>query len=672
MRIKLSRGTREGRLTCSCRHELRGLEPMHPTGNPNLIQRLAGEGLITSAQQEAALSQLRIMGGRVEEALLDSGVINEAALLKFIAAEHKTRFVSTEKLAKADIAVSTLQLIPKKMAEQDTVFPVLFDAKNSVLSVVTPDPDDAQLQKRVQSAAGVKQVRALVARPAAVKAVVAKAYNGDIHAFALLDRDAHAQFTTMLNVYERNLVSEESMAVALAGEVRTERVLSEKEMSAAGKANTSSVQGVGSESYLETLNVLVSLLENARTDLRGHSSHVARLVKRLSERIGLSDVHAAGLQIAAYTHDLGKMSAYHLTSLNVSQYEGHQTAAKKNYRAPLRLLESVHLPHEASEALQYMYERLDGKGIPGEVSGKDIPLGARILSICDTYADLTQNSRNPFRKILRPKQACEVLEKYKGSVFDPNLVDLFRLTVTGEDLKARLLADRHVALLVEPDPEESTVLELRMIEQGFEVRPARTAEAALKILDSGEVAIAVSEVDLGPHNGFALMQESRKRNADKVAWVFVSHRASRDDAQKAFELGAHDYLTKPIAADVLVTKLKQVIEREARASGARGVAGSLLEMGLPEIVQVLWHGRKTGALKIRAKHEAGELHFVQGHIYNAMWETQRGTEAFFAMIALKDGDFVLEPNFTAPQRVIQESPEALLLEGMRRLDESGA
>src|SRR5690606_9984568 len=143
-----------------------------------------------------------------------------------------------------------------------------------------------------------------------------------------------------------------------------------------------------------------------------------------------------------------------------------------------------------------MYERVDGKGMPGEYAGKDIPLGSRLLAIADTYADLTQNPRNPFRKTLRPAQAGEVLERYKGSGFDPNLVDLFKQTVTGDDLKARLLSNRRVVLLIEPDPEESTILELRVIEQGFEVRAARSAEAAFTTLKRGDVEVVLSEVHL--------------------------------------------------------------------------------------------------------------------------------------------------------------------------------
>src|SRR5690606_5087296 len=156
--------------------------------------------------------------------------------------------------------------------------------------------------------------------------------------------------------------------------------------------------------------------------------------------------------------------------------EGHRSSAAKVVHSPMRLMEAVTLPVEVGTAVEQMYERFDGKGIPSGISGKEISLGARLLAIADTYADLTQNPRNPFRKRLRPVQACDVLAKYRGTVFDPNLVDLFRHAVTGEDLKARLLANRHRALIIDPDPEETTVLELRMVEQGSEVRQAHSSD----------------------------------------------------------------------------------------------------------------------------------------------------------------------------------------------------
>jgi response regulator RpfG family c-di-GMP phosphodiesterase len=642
------------------------------TGNTRLLERLFADGLITAEAQEAALNLVARTGERVEEVILELKALDEAALLKYLAALHKTRFVSTEKLAKADIDRITLDKVPKKLAERDTVFPVLYDAQTATLSIVTPDPDNAPALHDVQLASGVKEVRAFVGRPRAVKAAISKAYNGDIHAFAILDRDAHAQFSTMLNVFERNLVSDESLVLSMAKEAtQGERVLGEKDFKTR-KTGSNSTGGVGDESFQELLNVLITLIENARPDLRGHSATVARLTKKIAERIGLPESTRNAYVCASYLHDLGKMGAYHLTTLNVAEYEGHRAQAEKQYKSPIRLLEAVQLPLEVTQTVESMYERYDGKGFPDSSSQKEIPLGARILAIADTYADLTQNPRNPFRKTLRPVQACEVLARYRGTVFDPNLVDLFKHTVTGEDVKARLLANRHRAMIIDPDPEETTVLELRLLEQGFEVAQAHTIEQALKHLEKGETELVIAELDLPPNgDGLALLAEIRKRPwGQKLPWVIVTGRTGRNDAAKAFELGAADYMAKPVSADLLVAKLKQIIEREAQRTGqARGVSGSLLEMGLPDMVQVLWHGRKSGSLKIRSGTDSGEIHFVNGAIFNALWTTLRGEEAFYAMLKLADGDFALDPNFVSPQQVIMDSPEALLLEGMRRMDE---
>jgi response regulator RpfG family c-di-GMP phosphodiesterase len=428
---------------------------------------------------------------------------------------------------------------------------------------------------------------------------------------------------------------------------------------------------VPTASWLETLNVLVSLLENNRPDLRGHSSHVARLTQRLCERLKLGERDIPPIVAAAHLHDLGKASNYHLTALNVAEYGGHRIAAEKSFLTASRLMSSARLPEPTVQALNHMYERFDGKGFPDQQSGKDISLGARILSITDTYADLTQNPRNPFRKQLRPVEASDVLAKYKGQMFDDALVDLFRLVVTGDDIKNKLLANRREALLVDPDPEETTVLELRMIEAGFEVKTVRTAEKALEAIAEDDFELIVTEVDLQPIDGFALMETAKRSEKGRSAvWVFHSARADREDVNRGFELGAADYVQKPAKAEIFVAKLRKLVETATPKQATRAaVSGSLEEIGLTDMVQILAQGRKTGALKIRSGNEAGELHFVGGEIFNAVFGKHGGDDAFFELLKLKTGDFVLDPNFKAEQNVLQQSAEGLLLEAMRRLDE---
>jgi response regulator RpfG family c-di-GMP phosphodiesterase len=396
----------------------------------------------------------------------------------------------------------------------------------------------------------------------------------------------------------------------------------------------------------------------------------------MGEKLGLDAGGVAAVAAAGYVHDLGKMGHYHLTALNCAEYEGHKVAAQKASSVPARLLAPARLAGETVQAIDHMYERYDGKGFPDGMSAKEIPLAARVLAICDTYADLTQNPRNPFRKTLSAQDACAAIAKLKGTVFDPNLVDLFRHTVLGEDLKARLLANRSHALLVDVDPEETTVLELRLIEQGFVVKTARSTEQALQVLSEkgSDVDLVVGEVDLGKggSEGLALLAQARTQPWGKdLPWVIYTRRQEPAVAQKAFELGVLDFVNKPASADVLVAKLKALLGKRVDTRTTRGVSGSLREMPMPDMVQVLFHGRKSGKLKIRASvgGGGGEIHFDGGDVVNALWGEQRGVEAFYAMLKVTDGEFSLDPSFKPGARVIHESAEALLLEGMRRLDE---
>jgi response regulator RpfG family c-di-GMP phosphodiesterase len=641
------------------------------------------EGLLNREQVDAVIARLGWSGERIEEALLELGMATEAELLKVLAGHYKTFFVSSEKLAKAEVARSLLDMLPQRFAEKVGICPVVFDAKTHALSVVTADPDDVETLREVQIASGAREVKAVLARPAAVKALLAKTYGADVRAFDVFERYAPGQLQV---VYEKTAIDAGSSSAGRASSSR-ERVFdagditrtaavkppppppppkSQPRAPAALPAPDDSA--VAGASFTELLHVMVSLLETSRADLRGHSSLVARLVRRMGEKLKLDPGATTALVVAAFAHDLGKMGQFHLTALNCSEYDGHKAAAQKACGVPTRLLEPVRIPNDAVLAVAHMYERFDGKGFPDGMVGKDIPLGARVLAICDTYADLTANPRNPFRKALSPEDGCAALVRYKDTVFDANLIDVFRSTVLGEELTARLLATRAEALIVDIDPEETTVLELRMSEQGFVVRTARTAEQALKVLAEGRTDLVISEIELGASDGLALLVEARSEPWGKdVPWVIYTRRQERAIAQKAFDLGVLDYVTKPASTDVLVAKLRALLEQRATKSG--GVSGSLREMGLPDMVQVLFHARKSGNLKIRARDGSGEVHLADGAVVDAIWRDLRGEEAFYAMLKLRDGDFALDPAFRATSRVIHQSSESLLLEGMRRLDE---
>lgn len=754
------------------------------------VDLLFRANVLSRAQYERAMSLLHATADRAEDVLIDNEVMSEADLLKALAAIYRTNFVSAEKLAKAGVERATVQMIPRRVAETLSVFPVMFDRTNQILSVVTPDPDNADMLKEVKLVSGARDVKAFVARPAAISAAIRKHHAGDVRAFERFERQAAYEFGQQVHADGRVTAAKETgkrqsyddaAAPGFAGyssqqqPVALRRSSPDLEAEAAefmgtpqtprtrapsapdlleppppqprrqtiqhspredidrtsgfvdrssgfdrnnfdrqsplpvrrqapsafdddllpppqepsalhlqrAAAQAGPVDGAGSHPFhndtmVELLAVMVSLLENARQELRGHSSQVARLLKRVAERMNLDKNDTYAVVVAGHIHDIGKMGQFHLTAYNCSEYEGHRVAAQKAYDTPLRLLEAVRLPQAVKNAVFHMYERFDGKGFPDKLVGKEIPLGARLLAVADTYADLTQNPRNPFRKVLGPNEAMEVLSKHKGTIFDPAILDLFKALVLGEDMKAKLLANRHRALIIDNDPEESTVLELRMVEQGFDVKIARSAEAARKLfnMEGIEFDLVVSEVELPDTDGLSFLAEARKQPWGKeLAWVIHTSKQGRTEAQRAFELGALDFVAKPVQADVLVAKIKAMLEQKSRSAGkngsagAKGVSGSLREMGLPDIVQVLFHGRKTGKLNVTSNGKAGEIHFLEGAIANAVLGSLSGADAFYAMVRFTDGEFALDPSFVPPKRLVAESAEALLLEGMRRMDE---
>jgi len=773
-------------------------------------ERLRAEGLITAAQLSATVQAMQLYNERMEEALLRIGAIDEDRLLRFAAERCRTQFVSTAKLSRLQVTDQALRLLPERAAEKLLAFPVRYEPDTDTLSVVSPDAGDPEYKKQLTIAIRVREVKAYIARPAAVKAAIAKWYRGETNPFASLVADTfmfgnafeegsprptdtrpggphgtyqppaapatyqppamaapapprgehfvtpvpaapvlrdlgpmreapppppmldlgapqapeafrtplprpaaqpfgapqpahHAPFGGVhaapqqpfaapfaapaapraltpptpppaIPIPEQALArSPEPPAVPRPGGQPEIPKPSRRFSSPGLSIPPSEPRDKRLHDLAELLNVLVTLNENSRDEFRGHSASVARLSKMMTERMGLDESAQLHATIAANLHDLGKPVSYHLTLLNVAQYDTHRRAALKLVYTPQRLVESVALPMEATTAVSSMYERFDGSGFPGRVAGKAIPLSARVLALCDTYSDLTLNPRNLYRKELSHEEAHKVLDEYAGTLFDPDLVELLSQLVVGEDLRRRLSDDKPLVLIVEPDPEEATILELRLVAQGFDVKVTRAADQALKFAESGNVRYVLSEVELQPFDGFDLLQRLRRAEATKnVPFLIVAKNSDAAAVDRAFSLGAQDYVVKPTTGDVLAGKLRRLAaapRKNSSDSVAAGVAGSLKDLALPDLMQILFHGRKSGKVSVKSSGREGQLHFQEGRMVHALLDQLAGEEAVYEMLTFDEGSFALDPTFQATTTTIQASPEMVILEGLRRLDE---
>ena len=703
-----------------------------------ILERLSQAGVIPALEYDAVIHRARQADGHIADAIIELGLASEGEVLRTMAEIARTQFVSTDKLQRVRVTRTLIEMVPRKLAERVGVFPIVFDRKTQMLSVVTYDLQTMIVQDHVHAATDARKVTPYVARPAAVKAAIRRYYYGEADAFKRIGGGGRSRRPGGGSEMGFALQSDPGIGIDIGLEpepaprraprrqqrpARPERAAPQARPAArpqpkpspaapmieldaslsaalSGKpvpppaesapaqpapaaapapAQPAPVEAaprrgaihVSPRTYLETLNVLMTLMEQDRGELRGHTSLVARLSRKVCDVLDIPKDQTFDIVTAAYLHDVGKTGSYHLTPLNVARYEGHKLQAQKSHQSPLRLFDSAALPERVQKTLTHLYERYDGQGFPERLSGKEIPLGSRILAMVETYADITATTKNPFRRKLNAREACDALDGLKGEVFDPALCDVMRRIAVGDEVRNRLLDDARAVLVVDPDVESTTVLEMRLMEHGHRVHIARGFDQALDILAESEVDLIVSEVELPKRDGFKFIERCRAGSQPDTPFVFLTRRGDRESVARGFELGAADYVVKPASPEVVAMKVGQVLSQARAKTKARGVSGSLSEMGLPDVIQVLSNGRKSGRLELRSGSDAGEIHFGSGAICDARFGSLSGAEAVYAMLGLTDGEFSLDPSFEPGENVINQPSESLLLEGMRRMDEAG-
>jgi len=186
----------------------------------------------------------------------------------------------------------------------------------------------------------------------------------------------------------------------------------------------------GMEEYFEMKGLLDSVLAFARAiDTKDsytgeHSDLVAKYSLLIADKLDISEKDKIKLRIGALLHDSGKLgipdSIINKTSrLTEEEYE----IIKRHPLLGEDIIKGITRDENVVTCVRSHHERWDGKGYPDGISGEDIPLYARIVSIADAFHAMT--SQRPYRDALTLGQALEEIEKSKGTQFDPYLAELF-------------------------------------------------------------------------------------------------------------------------------------------------------------------------------------------------------------------------------------------------------
>jgi putative two-component system response regulator len=172
------------------------------------------------------------------------------------------------------------------------------------------------------------------------------------------------------------------------------------------------------------LFTLANVVEGKDGYTNGHLQRIEKLTESFCRRLGLSEQAQKIVRYGGLLHDIGKITVHDSIlnkpgKLTPEEYEAMKlhTVSGFNIVSPLRM------GHQVGPIIRGHHERWDGGGYPDGLSGADIPLGARIVKICDVFDALTTD--RSYRKKLPNQEALAYIRAESGAHFDPTLVPIF-------------------------------------------------------------------------------------------------------------------------------------------------------------------------------------------------------------------------------------------------------
>lgn len=177
--------------------------------------------------------------------------------------------------------------------------------------------------------------------------------------------------------------------------------------------------------YVSTIETLAMAIDAKDQVTHGHIRRVQRYAVGLARELGVRNQGLIkAIEAAALLHDMGKLAVpEHILNKPGRLTHAEFEKMKSHARIGADILSAVDFPYPVVPIVRYHHESWDGTGYPDGLSGADIPIGARILAVVDCFDALT--SDRPYRRRLSDKDALQILNQRKGSMYDPLVVNAF-------------------------------------------------------------------------------------------------------------------------------------------------------------------------------------------------------------------------------------------------------
>jgi two-component system, cell cycle response regulator len=182
--------------------------------------------------------------------------------------------------------------------------------------------------------------------------------------------------------------------------------------------------------------VLLKALEEHHPDLGDHVHDVGQLAEIVARELGLAGQSLHHVRQAAELHDIGKVAVPRAILDKPGRLSSEEWAfVARHTLIGERILGAALALRPVARIVRASHEHFDGNGYPDGLQGHEIPLGARIVSVCDAYDAMT--SDRPYQARMSHDDALAELRRCAGTQFDPDVVDAFCRVSAGTASPAR-------------------------------------------------------------------------------------------------------------------------------------------------------------------------------------------------------------------------------------------
>jgi HD-GYP domain-containing protein (c-di-GMP phosphodiesterase class II) len=195
------------------------------------------------------------------------------------------------------------------------------------------------------------------------------------------------------------------------------------------RAEYESVTKASPHVRIELLERVTRLLQARDPHTHGHSQRVARHAVRIARAMRLPAAEVAKIGTAAAIHDVGKLYTPREILNNPNRLSDEELEIVKRHAADGADMVGPAGDGAITAMVRHHHERLSGNGYPDGLLGEQIPLGARIIAVADTFDAIT--STRPYRPATSHKSALDVLAKESGTQLDAAAVAAFRQSYSG-------------------------------------------------------------------------------------------------------------------------------------------------------------------------------------------------------------------------------------------------